>query len=407
MTSRMTEEFGHDPPKERPLSPAISHASELHSPGLEAIDWRGEDKEAYVSAPLPLHNAPQFSNGPRYNNGPQHNNASQYNQSPPFNNAPYQPHEQQQQQQQQQQPQKHKSRVCGLRPALFWSLLVLAILAIVALGVGLGVGLGMKHSSSSSASSTASATAAAPTSVPTGDPDYYVGGALNPAYYSKKGAFNGSGIALASQSFDTTGYGSIVMYFQHHSGHIRWQRLINQGWVGGGETEVVATDARNATPISAVAYALNGTSMWHIFYIDQNNIVRQKSNSNVTNIWVNGTVDKLGLKAFDANTVGMQACWYGSDYGDSDYLHTPLSGQTSNSTAHSSSSAGADFGMHLWVATNATAIQQYGWREGNKTWEPQYNWTGKNGHAGIGCFSWQDNSTTTYAMMVNLDQVVE
>lgn len=72
---------------------------------------------------------------------------------------------------------------------------------------------------------------------------------------------NGSGIALASQSFGVNNYGELVMYFQHHSGQIRWQRLDSSGdWVGGTDSEVAAYDAKNGTPISAVAYALNDTS---------------------------------------------------------------------------------------------------------------------------------------------------
>ena len=97
-----------------------------------------------------------------------------------------------------------------------------------------------------------------------------IGGAINPQYYSTAGAFNGSGIALASQSFSediqTGTQGTLVMYFQHWSGQIRWQQLSDGGqWLGGDITTIVAADAKNSTPISAVAYALNGTSTWHIF----------------------------------------------------------------------------------------------------------------------------------------------
>lgn len=49
--------------------------------------------------------------------------------------------------------------------------------------------------------------------------------------------------------------------FQHHKGDIRFmQYTADQKWVGGTKSETVATDARNATPISTVAYALNGTA---------------------------------------------------------------------------------------------------------------------------------------------------
>jgi hypothetical protein len=56
------------------------------------------------------------------------------------------------------------------------------------------------------------------------------------------------------------------MYFQHYTGDIRWMQLTNTGdWVGGTYSEVVAVDARNNTPLSAVAYSIGGNDTWHIF----------------------------------------------------------------------------------------------------------------------------------------------
>jgi hypothetical protein len=56
------------------------------------------------------------------------------------------------------------------------------------------------------------------------------------------------------------------MYFQHHSGDIRFERLTAEGsWVGGSQSEIVASNAKNSTPLSAVAYVQNGTSQWHVF----------------------------------------------------------------------------------------------------------------------------------------------
>ena len=43
------------------------------------------------------------------------------------------------------------------------------------------------------------------------------------------------------------------------------RRYSGGNWVGGTESEIVASDAKNSTPISAVAYVLNGSSTWHIF----------------------------------------------------------------------------------------------------------------------------------------------
>ena len=81
------------------------------------------------------------------------------------------------------------------------------------------------------------------------------------------GAFNGTGIALASESFGSEAsgngsYGLYVLYFQHHTGSIRQMQLRETGWEGGGPSDVVvgAGDAKNGTPISAVSYALNNTA---------------------------------------------------------------------------------------------------------------------------------------------------
>jgi hypothetical protein len=85
---------------------------------------------------------------------------------------------------------------------------------------------------------------------------------------SKSGAFNGSGLAIASYSFDKGGYGKINVYFQHWTGQIRKMQLMDDGtWQGGDTTNIVATDARNATPISAVAYAMDQKSTVKTFAI--------------------------------------------------------------------------------------------------------------------------------------------
>ncbi|KAF2718068.1 hypothetical protein K431DRAFT_142310 [Polychaeton citri CBS 116435] len=237
-----------------------------------------------------------------------------------------------------------------------------------------------------------------------GDPYYTVGGALNPSYYTTEGAFNGSGIALASQSFSESleggTQGSLVMYFQHWSGQIRWQQLDSQGnWLGGDVSEVVAVDAKNATPLSAVSYSIGGRSQWHIFYIDRNNTLRQRSNSNTTNVWVDGPIGDLNLKVLDADQLGMQACWYGSDYGDTDYVHTPLPDAGPDSEFQN------EVGMRMWFAKDNTTFSQYGWRAGDAQWTFDHDWTNLNGHAGVGCYSWGPGNVT-YTMFVDLENTV-
>ena len=102
------------------------------------------------------------------------------------------------------------------------------------------------------------------------NPQYLIGGAIDPRYYTTTGAFNGSGIALATNSFTNEIFegteGVLVMYFQHHTGEIRWTQLSNDGsWNGGSASEVVATDAKNSTPLSTVSYISNDVTTWHVF----------------------------------------------------------------------------------------------------------------------------------------------
>jgi hypothetical protein len=112
--------------------------------------------------------------------------------------------------------QKQKKRICGLAAKLFWVLLALLLLLLVGLGVGLGAGLGIKKhttpSKTSSPSDSPTSSHNGPTPSFTGDPDYYIGGAINPAYYSKKGAFNGSGIAFAGAALKATDHGMFDMF---------------------------------------------------------------------------------------------------------------------------------------------------------------------------------------------------
>jgi hypothetical protein len=95
----------------------------------------------------------------------------------------------------------------------------------------------------------------------------------------------------------------------------------------------------------------------------------------------------------------MQACWYGSDYGDSDYKHTPLPTQ-SGDAAHAN-----EVGMHMWYASSDTTFEQYGWRDGDELWTHQQTWPDLNGHAGVGCYSWGPG-TVTYVMFVDQARTV-
>jgi hypothetical protein len=98
----------------------------------------------------------------------------------------------------------------------------------------------------------------------------------------------------------------------------------------------------------------------------------------------------------------MQACWYGNDYGDTDYIHTPLSNENSTAAVAYSSQVG----MHIWYASDESTFKQLGWRSGDDQWSHQDTFENKNGHAGVGCYSWGPG-TVTYVMMVNEENTAE
>jgi hypothetical protein len=234
---------------------------------------------------------------------------------------------------------------------------------------------------------------------PTGNPAFAIGGALNPEYYSKKGAFNGSGIALASVNFGVDA--SIYVYYQHYTGEIRALILEDAGtWTDAG---IVSTNARNGTPISVVAFVVNETAQWHLFFINEDNYVTERINSNTSvyqeNTWHDGPLNQLNLKANDQDMVGLQACFWGDFYGDLDYSFGDGFNATNETTMRT--------GMDLWYADTDTSFKQYSWLDGQSQWSStEYNWTDQNGQAGVGCYSWATGSTQ-YVFMVDLTNTLQ
>jgi hypothetical protein len=140
---------------------------------------------------------------------------------------------------------------------------------------------------------------------------------------------------------------------------------------------------------------------FHIFYIDKNNFVKQITKSNTSDIWQPGPLSKLNLKAIDSPSSGLQACWKGNFYGDSDYTKFPtFSGQQNQQPFDERK------GMNIWYAVDDSTFEQYTWYNGQDTWAFVQKWQGFNGHAGVGCYSWGEG-TTTYAMLANKNNDVE
>jgi hypothetical protein len=149
-------------------------------------------------------------------------------------------------------------------------------------------------------------------------------------------------------------------------------------------------------------------------------MVRQKTFTNVTNLWEDGPINNLSVQADKKPMVGLQACWFGNLYGDSEYTHSPQFNDPNVSTTVGSDST---VGMHLFVGDTGkivlrfasqdpadnrhtdTSFQQYGWLHGEDDWTIQDHWPNMNSQAGVGCYSWGPG-TVTYVFMVDLDDTL-
>jgi hypothetical protein len=70
------------------------------------------------------------------------------------------------------------------------------------------------------------------------------------------------------------------------------------------------------------------------------------------------------------------------------------------------SGGSSEDGMRIWFASNSTTFQEYIWYDSDDTWTWQREWTDYNGAAGIGCYSWGED-TTAYVTLVTLRDNVE
>jgi hypothetical protein len=97
-------------------------------------------------------------------------------------------------------------------------------------------------------------------------------------------------------------------------------------------------------------------------------------------------INKVNLKANDADMVGLMACFWSDFYGDVDF--------TSTSTPETDNVSQAPLGIHLWYADTDTSFQQCSWYMGASQWtNDNHTWDNVNGHAGFGCQTWQSGTS--------------
>ena len=122
---------------------------------------------------------------------------------------------------------------------------------------------------------------------------------------------------------------------------------------------------------------------------DQNSMLRQRSLDNSTYVWTDGLLNKMNIKALDADKVGMQACFYDG----------PIDNVNLNGT-------NPDTGIRVFVATSETTFDQLAWRSGLPQWTLEQTWPNLNGQASPTCFGWA-RGNTSYVMFVDLQNAVD
>lgn len=138
---------------------------------------------------------------------------------------------------------------------------------------------------------------------------------------------------------------------------------------------------------------------WHVFYVGVDGFIRQKSNSNVTNVWVDGNINAQNLAVNQTEQLALQACWDGDFYSDSDSPH-PF--PVINNTNHDSGK-----GLQLYFAGTSSGVQQYVTTEGLDKWELAKSWTAFTGRSGVTCTCSVEETPVAYTMGINLQDHVE
>lgn len=161
-----------------------------------------------------------------------------------------------------------------------------------------------------------------------------------PPSTSESGAFNGSGIAIASTNGGLSD--NVYVFYQDFTGSIQYRILDDSGnWRTIGPVNDGGFPALDGTPISAVHYVRDSdeSRIWHIFYIDQDYTVRErilKSDGGEvsTPYWTDGPIGEQNLTVTEAESMGMQACYWGNYYGED-----------------SDNSTDPEVGIHMYVST--------------------------------------------------------
>ena len=186
----------------------------------------------------------------------------------------------------------------------------------------------------------------------------------------------------------------------------------NGEWVGGDASTVVATNAKNNSPISAVSYVWDGVSFFRVFCkfdsdevrlhaprltfgldVDNTNIIREVWAGNNTQGWALGPLSNMNISPMDDDHVGMVACWYGPTSADE---YAEGFATTSDSSL---------LAIRLVYASDATTFKQLTYHGDNQIWTPEQTLPNLNGHASPTCYN-RGEGTVDYMMFVDLQNKI-
>lgn len=211
------------------------------------------------------------------------------------------------------------------------------------------------------------------------------------------------------------------LFYQRHDGAIRQATmLLNGTWLGAAATDLVATDARNGTPIAVTSFTTRQTDQTslttvrsrspssrysnctdcytqrHLFYVDVRGTLKERVFDNITRKWEDGSLNQLGLKP--TSHPSLQVCTgnHFSGQGDRGGQTGAAGGRQWNGTSSFKD------GLSVFYGSSNKTIQQVGWSAGDTKWVKEQTFLDVNGHGGVAC---NINPWMSYVVMQNTTDV--
>ncbi|KAL9126190.1 MAG: hypothetical protein Q9217_004719 [Psora testacea] len=191
--------------------------------------------------------------------------------------------------------------------------------------------------------------------------------ASGPQTLSTVGAFNGT--ALTTFNVDFKALPVVHLFYQDYQAQIRrLQKLgaqkVGQLWSGGPDfPAIMATDAKNATPLACVNYTNPDSKVdtAHLFYVDPSNTLQEVISTDNLSTWQTGPLGDSAIKT-SSSSIALAAIyserWFGTANGSSP-------------------------GLRLYYGATDDQVHELAFVLGDTSWSSQFQFDNSNGNAGI------------------------